>query len=431
MTAAVRGHVKPLDWIDPVHALSAFAGETGTLLLSGGPDTQSLLFPGPAAPFPIGRAEAQSGGWFDAIGAARDAAAKGDLVAGLFEYEAARTLSWPDWSPDTPPIHLFAYRAWLRFDPLARRVTLEGRATAMRAVEKRLAAVRPLPDARAPSGSFEPVWPKAKYLQSCHAILDHIRAGDIYQTNLSQPFAGRLGEGDTPLDLFRRLTADSPAPHGAYLRLPDGRVVISNSPERFVRLEDGVAQARPIKGTRPRGATPEADAALVRELAESEKDRAENLMIVDLMRNDLSRVCAPGSVEVPELFKVESFANVHHLVSTVTGQLAEGRDGLDLLAAAFPPGSITGAPKLRAMDILSAQEGAPRGAYCGALGWIGDRAQTMDFNVMIRTLTLEEEDGGWAVSGRSGGAITIGSDPEEEYAETMAKASALKKAIAG
>lgn len=423
--------IRPLDWIDPLDALSVFQMHTGTLLLSGGPASQSFLFPGPASPFPIGEAGIQDGGWFDAMGAARNAAAAGDRVAGLFEYEAARTFNAPDWSPDRPPIHLFAYRAWLRFDPVDRRLTLEGWPTAARDIERRLADVKPGATVPAPSGIFEPVWSKARYIEACRAILDHIRAGDIYQTNLSQPFAGRLGEGDTPFDLFRRLTANSPAPHGALLRLSPDRVVVTNSPERFLRVADGLVEARPIKGTRPRGETPEDDEALKAELAESAKDRAENLMIVDLMRNDLSRVCAPGSVTVPELFKVESYANVHHLVSAVSGRLADGKDALDLLAAAFPPGSITGAPKLRAMDILSDQEGEARGAYCGALGWIGDKAQSMDFNVMIRTLTLDADGDGWRVTGRSGGAITIESDPEAEYAETLAKASALRKAVAG
>ena len=431
MITAAREAVRRLDWIEPLDALSVFQSQTGTLLLSGGLESQSFLFPGPATPFPIGKAGMQDGGWFDAMGAARNAAAAGDRVAGLFEYEAARTFNAPAWSPDRPPIHLFAYRAWLRFDPVRRTLTLEGSQTAARDIERRLADAKPGAAAAAPSGSFAPVWSKARYLQACRAIIDHIRAGDIYQTNLSQPFAGRLGEGDTPFDLFRRLTANSPAPHGAWLRLSPDRVVVTNSPERFLRLENGTVEARPIKGTRPRGATPEEDAALKAELAASAKDRAENLMIVDLMRNDLSRVCAPGSVTVPELFKVESYANVHHLVSVVSGRLAEGKDALDLLAAAFPPGSITGAPKLRAMDILSDQEGEARGAYCGALGWIGEKAQSMDFNVMIRTLTLVADGEGWQVSGRSGGAITIDSDPEAEYAETLAKASALRKAVAG
>lgn len=430
MNTAARA-VRPLDWIDPLDALSVFQSHTRTLLLSGGPASQSFLFPGPVSPFPIGEAGIQDGGWFDAMEAARNALAAGDRVAGLFEYEAARTFNAPPWSPDRPPIHLFAYRAWLRFDPANRCLTLEGWPTAARDIERRLADAKPGAVVATPSGTFEPAWSKARYIEACRAILDHIRAGDIYQTNLSQPFAGRLGQGDTPFDLFRRLTANSPATHGAWLRLSPDRVVVTNSPERFLRVADGLVEARPIKGTRPRGATRDEDAALKAELAESAKDRAENLMIVDLMRNDLSRVCAPGSVTVPELFKVESYANVHHLVSAVSGRLAGGKDALDLLAAAFPPGSITGAPKLRAMDILSDQEGEARGAYCGALGWIGDNAQSMDFNVMIRTLTLDADEEGWRVTGRSGGAITIGSDPEAEYAETLAKASALRKAIAG
>lgn len=417
MNAAAAGPGQVLDWIDPAEALAAFADETGTLLLSGGPHSKSFLFPGPARRVPLG--------------GVRAAAASGDRIAGLFEYEASAAFEERAQAESAASVHLFAYPAWLCFDPEARRVTLEGQPEAARDLAERLQAA-PLPgEANRPGGSFEPVWPKPRYLAACRAILDHIRAGDIYQTNLSQPFAGRLGPGDTPLALFRRLSAGSPAPYGAFLRLSADRVVVTNSPERFLRLADGVAETRPIKGTRPRGAAPDEDARLAAELGASAKDRAENLMIVDLMRNDLSRVCEAGSVRVPELFKVETYANVHHLVSTVTGRMAQGRDALDLVAAAFPPGSITGTPKLRAMEILGAQEGEPRGAYCGAIGWIGDAAQSMDLNVMIRTLTLDRDGEGWRVSGRSGGAITIDSDPEDEYAETLAKASALKRAVTG
>ena len=203
---------------------------------------------------------------------------------------------------------------------------------------------------------------------------------------------------------------------------------MTNSPERFLDVRDGRVEARPIKGTRPRSTDAVADAALVAELVASAKDRAENLMIVDLMRNDLSRVCRPGSVEVPRLCDVESYANVHHLVSVVTGDLADDRDVFDLLEASFPPGSITGAPKVRAMEIISELEGEPRGPYCGALGWI-DGASAMDLNVMIRTAALRRSKSGWKASLRSGGGIVADSEPEAEYAETLTKASALRRAL--
>ena len=187
-------------------------------------------------------------------------------------------------------------------------------------------------------------------------------------------------------------------------------------------------ETRPIKGTRPRGGTLDEDARLAGELAASLKDRAENLMIVDLMRNDLARVCEAGSVKVPELFTVESFANVHHLVSSVTGQLSPGRTVADLIAASFPPGSITGAPKVRAMEIIAELEGEARGPYCGAMGWLGTDGKA-DFNVMIRTAGFVRDGNGWEVEARSGGAITIDSDPADELAETHAKIAMLKRAI--
>jgi para-aminobenzoate synthetase component 1 len=206
--------------------------------------------------------------------------------------------------------------------------------------------------------------------------------------------------------------------------------VVSNSPERFVSVEAGrrlTVETRPIKGTRPRGATPAADAALAAELVASEKDRAENLMIVDLMRNDLSRVCSPGAVTTPELFRVESFANVHHLVSTVRGVLAPGMTAADLLEAAFPPGSVTGAPKVHAMKSIARLE-PPRGPYCGALFWAGfDGA--FDSSVLIRTLGLVEDDDGWRFEARAGAGIVADSDPRAERLETEAKIAALLRAL--
>ena len=208
-------------------------------------------------------------------------------------------------------------------------------------------------------------------------------------------------------------------------------MVVTNSPERFLRLENGRVESRPVKGTRPRRADAAEDRAEAEALFASAKDRAENLMIVDLVRHDLSRVCQPGSVKVPRLNALESYANVHHLVSTVEGQLQPGRDALDLILAAFPPGSITGAPKIRAMELIAAAEEERRGPYCGALGWIGEGGQAMDLNVMIRTLDLIRTDADWLVTARSGGAITIDSNPQAEYEETLQKLSALEAALKG
>ena len=222
-----------------------------------------------------------------------------------------------------------------------------------------------------PALHWQPDLPRPVYEERVFRVLELIRAGDIFQANFTKahraPRSVWLDPAAPYLDLRRR----SPAPFAAYIACGDVTLA-SVSPERFLRLgADGRVETRPIKGTRPRHATPAADQAAARALAASEKDRAENLMIVDLMRNDLSRVAEIGSVHVPEFLTVESFASVHHLVSAVTAQLRPGLNAVDLLRATFPGGSITGAPKIRAMEIIDALEASRRGPYCGAIGWIG------------------------------------------------------------
>lgn len=258
---------------------------------------------------------------------------------------------------------------------------------------------------------------RADYLHALARIRRYLLDGDCYQVNFAQRFAVPA-EGD-PWDAYLGLRALNPAPFGAYLETPDW-AILSSSPERFLQVADRLAETRPIKGTRPRGADPLEDRRLAESLSASAKDRAENLMIVDLLRNDLGKVCAIGSVQVPALFEVESFARVHHLVSTVRGRLAEGRRAVDLLRACFPGGSITGAPKRRAMEIIEELEPHRRGVYCGAIGYLGfDGA--MDTNIAIRTLVYS---GGvarlWA-----GGGIVADSHPESEYRETYHKAAPL------
>lgn len=220
------------------------------------------------------------------------------------------------------------------------------------------------------------------------------------------------------------MQAVNPAPFSGYLRLGD-LVVASSSPERFLRLDGDRVETRPIKGTRPRGVSPADDDALAAALAASEKDRAENVMIVDLLRNDLSRVCRDDGVEVPSLCAVERFATVMHLVSTVTGRLRPGLGPVDLLEACLPGGSITGAPKIRAMEIIAELEGTRRGAYCGALGWIGFDGG-LDTSVVIRTCTVR--DGTVAFS--AGGGVVADSDPAAEYEETLDKARGMFAALA-
>jgi para-aminobenzoate synthetase component 1 len=263
----------------------------------------------------------------------------------------------------------------------------------------------------------------AGYLAAVSKVRDYIVAGDIFQANLTQRLEAPLRE--PPWSLYRRLHSTNPAPFAAYLDM-DGVRVLSASPERFLSVDAaGAVEARPFKGTRPRGLHPVHDAALGRVLAESTKDRAENLMIVDLLRNDISRVCAPGSVRVPDLFALEHYSTVHHLVSTVTGTLDEGRDAIDLLIAAFPGGSITGAPKVRAMEIIAELEPSRRGVYCGSVGYVSFTG-AMDTSIVIRTyLAL-----GARVYFGVGGGIVADSDPEEEYRETFDKARALISALA-
>ena len=261
------------------------------------------------------------------------------------------------------------------------------------------------------------------YLEAVQRVRDYIFAGDIFQANLSQRFEADVRE--PAWDFYKRLRTRNAAPFAAFLETPEVSV-ISASPERFLRVDaSGCVETRPIKGTRPRGVGPEHDAALGQALAESAKDRAENLMIVDLMRNDLSRVCAPRTVRVSELFSLERYATVHHLVSTVVGRLEPGRDALHLLRAAFPGGSITGAPKLRAMEIIAELEPSQRGVYCGSIGYWSVTGE-LDTSIAIRTAVARDGH----VYFSAGGGIVADSDPQAEYQETLDKARALIDALA-
>ncbi len=260
------------------------------------------------------------------------------------------------------------------------------------------------------------------YLTAVARVREYILAGDIFQANLSQRFQAPLEE--PPRSLYTRLRRMNPAAFAAYLDFGDV-VVLSVSPERFLRLSGRQVETRPIKGTRPRGLGPMHDALLGRVLAESDKDRAENVMIVDLLRNDLSRVCRPGSVHVPELFALEHHPTVHHLVSTVVGELEPGADAVDLLRATFPGGSITGAPKVRAMEIIAELEPTRRGVYCGAIGYLSVTGE-IDTSIAIRTCVAVGEQ----VYFQAGGGIVADSDPAEEYRETLDKARGIIRTIA-
>lgn len=260
------------------------------------------------------------------------------------------------------------------------------------------------------------------YLVAVEKVIEHLRVGDAFQVNLAQRLL--LPAPIDPVEHYLKLRRRNAAPFGGYFNVGDWQI-LSASPERFLHLENNQVETRPIKGTRPRGTTPDEDCRLGEILTSSEKDRAENVMIVDLMRNDLSRVCTDASVRVPKLFGLERYAHVQHLVSVVQGELRVDCGAIDLLSATLPGGSITGAPKIRAQEIIAELEPTARGAYCGSLFCLGfadaEGRQAMDSNLLIRTLTCA---GGW-MQAPVGGGITIASDPEAEYEETWHKAAGL------
>lgn len=260
-----------------------------------------------------------------------------------------------------------------------------------------------------------------KYLAAVERAKQYITAGDIFELNLSQRFETELAI--TPYELYQRLRRINPAPFACYLDF-DEVSVVSASPERFLCLRGDWVQTRPIKGTRPRGRTLKEDEALAQELVSSVKDRAENIMIVDLERNDLGRVCRFGTVKVTELAILEVFPTVFHLTSTVVGRLREGKNGIDLLKATFPGGSITGAPKVRAMEIIDELEPTRRSIYTGSIGYLSFNGD-LDLNIAIRTFIIKGKKAYYQV----GGAVVYDSDPEAEYQETLDKAKALVTAI--
>jgi len=261
-----------------------------------------------------------------------------------------------------------------------------------------------------------------EYKKKYHHIIDYIKAGDCYQVNLAQRFKASY-QGDE-WQAYQRLSQRTDAPFSAFMK-GDDYALVSLSPERFIKVTDGVVETKPIKGTRPRDADPEKDLQYARLLKNSTKDRAENLMIVDLLRNDLSKACELGSVNVPKLFEIEGYSNVHHLVSTIQGKLAANKSALDLLEGSFPGGSITGAPKLRAMEIIEELEPHRRTAYCGSICYI-DCNGNMDSSILIRTLVCHDQH----IYCWGGGGIVADSDADKEYSETLVKVSHLMEGLA-
>lgn len=345
------------------------------------------------------------------VARAAPAVAVPDVVLGLYDWVIA-------WDHEQA-------RAWI----ISTGIGDGGRGSGDGWAHQRLAMVRrhldgdQMDPSLVPRPSSPPVsnFSRAEYEAAVDRVRAYIAAGDVFQVNLAQRFAAPFY--GSPFALYQRLRARTPAPFAAYIASGDVAIA-SASPERFLRLTGGHVEARPIKGTRPRGATAAEDAALAAALVASEKDRAENVMIVDVLRNDLGRVCRWGTVTVPELAVLESHPTVHHLVSTVAGTLAPERDAFDVLAAAFPGGSITGAPKVRAMQIIAELERGARGPYCGAIGYFSASGD-MDLSIVIRTCVAANG----TVSYQVGGGITAESDPAAEYLETLDKGAALYDAL--
>jgi para-aminobenzoate synthetase component I len=344
-----------------------------------------------------------------------------DLAVGIYDWVIAFdhgmdrawliSTGYPDQRPGRAARRLKEVRALLRGDrPLVCPSWMDE--TSVPTSEQFL-----LPGRRGVMSNFSP----ASYLATVRRAIEYVHAGDCFQVNIAQRLLAPLAEH--PLDLYGRLRERNPAPFAGYLDLGDFAIA-SASPERFIRVTDGHVESRPIKGTRRRGQTQAEEQVRIAELAASPKDRAENVMIVDLLRNDLGRVCEYGTVRVPKVCQVETYKYVHHLVSEVRGRLAEGKGPLDLLRACFPGGSVTGAPKVRAMEIIAELEPTARGPYCGSLGFIGF-AGAMDTNILIRSFTAGK---GW-LQFPVGGGIVADSEPEREYEETLHKAEGLLQAL--
>jgi para-aminobenzoate synthetase component I len=323
-----------------------------------------------------------------------------------------------------PEIMLHAYETVIAFDHLQERAWIIARdGAAADDLEARLQA-KPAALGSHLAAAFSSEVTRQQHEAAVLATVEYILAGDIFQANITQGFKAATPPDFDVYAYYHRLRQLNPAPFAALLAYGEVQV-ISSSPERLIYCDGSMIEARPIKGTRRRDDDPSRDAALVAELLASRKDRAENVMIVDLLRNDLSRVAKPGSVLVPVLCGLESYANVHHLVSVVTGLAREGLGQTDVLRAVFPGGSITGAPKIRAMEIIDELEQASRGVYCGAIGYFGFGGH-MDFNIAIRTV----QNCGGQVRVQGGGGITAKSVASDEYVESLTKIKRIMEAFA-
>ena len=444
---ADRPYIIPLTYRDPLESFAAFAKEPVSAFLdsaaqAGGRGRYAYIA---ADPYRVTTAAETGDPFADLEAALKPVHIRNDPrlppfqggAVGFFGYELGRLLEdlpEPKAGLDIPDMVLGLFDTVAAFDTWAGKAWVIAqdiaddrppKAARAKAMAKRVDEALPLgPIDWTAIGNWMADLSRAEYEAMVARVIDYIHAGDIFQANVTQRLMADLPGGLSPFMLYQRLRVLSPAPFGAYLGLGD-TAILSASPERFLSLDDeGRVVTRPIKGTRPRGRTPDDDETLAQELMDSEKDQAENLMIVDLLRNDLSRVCRLGSVKVTELAGLESFANVHHLVSEVRGTLFPNLGPVDLLRATFPGGSITGAPKIRAMEIINELEPVRRGPYCGSVAWIGfDGA--MDSSIVIRTLVVR----GGRVAAQAGGGIVADSVPSAEFDETMDKAWPLLQSL--
>ncbi|WP_395629797.1 chorismate-binding protein [Aquidulcibacter sp.] len=450
--------VRPLSWKPPLQALACLGHDEGCLgFIGGGAHALSRWSYVMARPVRTHVWHRSMGG--DPFAGLQEALSAPDMTphpdlgpfqggwAGLLGYELGHAFealpetgsaAWPDTWPD---VWLGLYDTLAVFDaenqqawvlswgltPASQldRALAEQRAQNLANLIESAQPLKPRAVEAPTTLALRPMQSRAEVESQIARAIDYIRAGDIFQANISARFSGQLEHGDTPFDLFSRLMGRHPSPFAAYLSLGN-KIVASHSPERFIsRSSSGLLETRPIKGTATRHKDPIQDARNAQTLLGSEKDRAENLMIVDLMRNDIARVCEAGSVKVPRLCDLESFSTVHHLVSEVRGQQKPELGFFDALRSCFPPGSITGAPKVRAMEIISELEDEPRGPWCGSMIRVGFDGAA-DSNVLIRTAACQKWDERWHIDARAGAGIVADSEPSQEYEEILVKARALR-----
>ena len=433
-------HVETRPWRDPLAAAAGVNRRAGALaLLAGAGDARahggrwSFVACEPDQTF-VGRAD--DGALFQRL---REPAYADGGVVGLMSYDAGARPATGERGGGWPDLMLARYPALLAFDHQDRQVRAIGRgadAEAARLEAQRAATwLETAASADTPAPPCDGVIEEgsgAAYEAAVADVVARIGAGELFQANIARAWIGRLQPGRDPFEVFLRLSAGRGAAYGAFWRLGE-RALVSNSPELFLTFDgdSGRIETRPIKGTRARDPDPARDAALAAELVDSVKDRAENLMIVDLMRNDVARAARPGSVKVERLFELESHPTVHHLVSTVSAQAAQGVGPAEVMEAAFPPGSITGAPKHQAMKVIAGHE-PPRGPWCGSLfGWGLGEETRLTASVLIRTAAFERGADGWRWRALAGAGIVADSDPRAERLETEAKFRALKEALVG